>query len=253
MTALISVQHLVNQFGNHRVHDDLNLEVQPNEILGIVGGSGTGKSVLLKTMLGLNKPFSGEISFNNQALSKLSRREWLRMKRHWGVMFQHGALFSSLTVAQNILYPLQEFSGFNAEESNALMHVRLKMVGLEAEVASQFPSELSGGMIKRVALARALVLDPVVLFLDEPTSGLDPVSADEFDHLLLSLQSNLNLTVVMVTHDMDSLFSVCNRIALLVDKKVITGTHEKLLGNPHPGVQRYFSGKRVQAIIRRRA
>ncbi|MEZ5535758.1 MAG: ATP-binding cassette domain-containing protein [Thiolinea sp.] len=252
MDNLITVRHLVNQFGTHRVHDGLNLDVRRNEILGIVGGSGTGKSVLLRTLLGLNQPFSGEIRFNGQELSKLSPAEWLTLKRHWGVMFQRGALFSSLTVAENIQYPLREFSGLTERESKALMYIRLKMVGLDAQVADKFPAELSGGMTKRVALARALALDPVVLFLDEPTSGLDPVSAAEFDQLILSLHANLELTVVMVTHDMDSLFSTCERIALLVDKKIITGTHDELLSNPHPGIQQYFAGDRVQAIIKAR-
>ena len=252
MDNVITARHLVNQFGNHRVHNDLNLEVRRNEILGIVGGSGSGKSVLLRTLLGLNKPFSGEVCFNGQELSKLSAPEWLSLKRHWGVMFQRGALFSSLSVAENIQYPLREFSGLNEQEARALMYIRLKMVGLEPQVADKFPSELSGGMIKRVALARALALDPIILFLDEPTSGLDPVAAAEFDQLIISLHAHLELTVVMVTHDMDSLFSTCDRIALLVDKQIIIGTHDELLANPNPGVQSYFAGDRVRAIIKAR-
>lgn len=252
MDKLITIRNLVNQFGSHRVHDNLNLAVRRNEILGIVGGSGSGKSVLLRTMLGLNKPFSGEISFNGQELGQLSAREWLVLKRHWGVMFQRGALFSSLSVAENIQYPLREFSGLSEQESKALMYIRLKMVGLDARVAEKFPSELSGGMTKRVALARALALDPIILFLDEPTSGLDPVAAAEFDQLIISLHANLELTVIMVTHDMDSLFSTCDRIALLVDKQIVVGTPDELLSNPHPGIQQYFAGERVQAIIKAR-
>lgn len=248
MEPIISIRNLVNQFGKQRVHDGLDLDIYPNEVLGIVGGSGSGKSVLLRTILGLNKPHSGEIVFRGQELTQMKTKELACLKRRWGVMFQRGALFSSLTVADNILFPMREFSPLTAEESRALMYVRLKMVGLEPHVADKFPSELSGGMVKRVALARALALDPLVLFLDEPTSGLDPVSAEAFDQLVVSLHRNLELTVVMVTHDMDSLSSTCERIAMLIDKKIIAGSLQALLANPHPQIQDYFSGGRAQTL-----
>jgi phospholipid/cholesterol/gamma-HCH transport system ATP-binding protein len=240
MDALISIRNLVNQFGVQRIHDGVNLDIYRGEVLGIVGGSGSGKSVLLRTILGLNTPHSGTIQF----------QDFARLKQHWGVMFQRGALFSSLSVADNIQFPLREFSALSAEECRELMVVRLEMVGLERAVADKFPAELSGGMVKRVALARALVLDPVVLFLDEPTSGLDPVSAEEFDQLIGTLHRNLKLTVVMVTHDLDSLFSTCDRIAMLVDKHVIVGTLPDILANPHPQIQAYFSGGRARALRR---
>lgn len=240
MDTLISIHNLVNQFGTQRVHDGLSLDIYRGEVLGIVGGSGSGKSVLLRTILGLNKPYSGTIHF----------QDFARLKQHWGVMFQRGALFSSLSVADNIQFPLREFVVLTPEESRELMYVRLKMVGLERAVADKFPAELSGGMVKRVALARALVLDPVVLFLDEPTSGLDPVSAEEFDQLIGTLHRNLKLTVVMVTHDLDSLFSTCERIAMLVDKQVVAGTLREVLANPHPQIQQYFSGGRARALLR---
>lgn len=240
METLIAIHDLVNQFGTQRIHDGLNLDIYRGEVLGIVGGSGSGKSVLLRTILGLNTPYSGTIQFQESA----------RLKQHWGVMFQRGALFSSLSVADNIQFPLREFSILTADECRELMYVRLNMVGLERSVADKFPAELSGGMVKRVALARALVLDPVVLFLDEPTSGLDPVSAEEFDQLIGTLHRNLKLTVVMVTHDLDSLFSTCDRIAMLVDKHVIVGTLQEILANPHPQIQAYFSGGRARALLR---
>ncbi len=245
MGTLISIRGLINQFGKQRVHDGLDLDINQNEVLGIVGGSGSGKSVLLRTMLGLNRPFAGEIQFDGQDMTQLSAPALVALKRQWGVMFQRGALFSSLTVADNILFPLREFSGLTAAECAALMRIRLQMVGLKPEVATQYPAELSGGMVKRVALARALALDPVVLFLDEPTSGLDPVSAGEFDHLILDLQRILGLTVIMVTHDLDSLFSTCDRIAMLVDKRVIVGTRDELLAHPHPEIRHYFGGVRA--------
>ena len=250
METIIAVKHLVNQFGSQRVHDGLDLEIRHNEVLGIVGGSGSGKSVLLRTILGLNTPTSGEIYFQGQELTGMKRQELAGLKRRWGVMFQRGALFSSLSVADNIQFALREFSHLTPAECRELMLVRLEMVGLEAHVANKFPSELSGGMIKRVALARALVLDPQVLFLDEPTSGLDPVSAEEFDQLITTLHHNLELTVVMVTHDLDSLASVCERIAILVDKRIVDGTLAELLASPHPQIRQYFSGRRAQAIMR---
>ena len=250
METIIEIQHLVNQFGQQRVHDDLNLAIRRNEVLGIVGGSGSGKSVLLRSILGLNTPTSGQIYFQGEELTGMKPQALACLKRRWGVMFQRGALFSSLSVADNIAFPLREFSKLTAEECHELMLVRLAMVGLERHVADKFPSELSGGMIKRVALARALALDPQVLFLDEPTSGLDPVSAEDFDQLITTLHRNLELTVVMVTHDMDSLASVCERIAMLVDKRIVDGTLAELLANPHPQIREYFSGRRAQAIMR---
>lgn len=250
METLISIRQLVNQFGTQRVHDGLNLEIYRGEVLGIVGGSGSGKSVLLRTVLGLQPAFSGEIYFGSTELTQLPPEDFTRLKQHWGVMFQRGALFSSLSVADNIEFPLREFSNLSAQECRELMYVRLEMVGLGRAVADKFPAQLSGGMVKRVALARALVLDPIVLFLDEPTSGLDPVSAEEFDQLIGTLHRNLKLTVVMVTHDLDSLFSTCDRIAMLVDKQVVVGTLRELLANPHPEIQHYFSGGRARALLR---
>jgi phospholipid/cholesterol/gamma-HCH transport system ATP-binding protein len=250
METLISIRKLVNQFGTQRVHDNLNLEIYRGEVLGIVGGSGSGKSVLLRTILGLNKPFSGEIHFGGQDVTRMKPRDFAELQHHWGVMFQKGALFSSLTVADNIQFPLREFSRLEPDECRELMYVRLEMVGLERQVAEKFPEELSGGMVKRVALARALVLDPVVLFLDEPTSGLDPVSAEEFDHLIATLHRKLGLTVVMVTHDLDSLFSTCERIAMLVDRQVVAGTLREVLANPHPQIHEYFSGGRAQVLMK---
>jgi phospholipid/cholesterol/gamma-HCH transport system ATP-binding protein len=248
--TLISIKNLVNQFGTQRVHDGLNLDIYRGEVLGIVGGSGSGKSVLLRTILGLNQAISGEIDFSGEELTQMSPKDFARLKQHWGVMFQHGALFSSLTVADNIEFPLREFSALTHEECHEMMYVRLEMVGLGRHVADKFPAELSGGMIKRVALARALALDPVVLFLDEPTSGLDPVSAEEFDQLIGTLHRNLKLTVVMVTHDLDSLFSTCDRIAMLVDKQVVVGTLREVLANPHPQIQQYFGGERARALLK---
>ena len=250
METLITIRNLINQFGEQRVHDGLNLDIYRGEVLGVVGGSGSGKSVLLRTILGLNKPHSGTIHFSGQELTHMPPQDFARLKQHWGVMFQRGALFSSLSVSDNIQFPLREFSTLTADECRGLMYVRLEMVGLERSVADKFPEALSGGMVKRVALARALVLDPVVLFLDEPTSGLDPVSAEEFDQLIGTLRRNLKLTVVMVTHDLDSLFSTCDRIAMLVDKKVVAGTLQEILANPHPQIQQYFSGGRARALLR---
>ena len=247
MTPLISIKNLGNQFGTQVVHDHLDLDIQKNEILGIVGGSGSGKSVLLRSILGLQQPSSGEIYFNQQNLLQISSERFTQLKQHWGVLFQRGALFSSLTIADNIMFPMQEFSPLNQEEQYELMHVKLKMVGLERNVAGKYPSQLSGGMIKRVALARALALDPILLFLDEPTSGLDPISAAEFDELIVSLHKNLELTVVMVTHDMDSLFTICDRVAVLVDKKIVVGSLEEIMQNKHPWIQQYFGGVRALA------
>lgn len=250
MEPLISIRNLTNQFGTQKVHDGLELDIYQGEVLGIVGGSGSGKSVLLRTILGLNQPVSGEIWFHGQDLATMPVSELTHLKRRWGVLFQKGALFSSLSVADNIQFPMREFTTLSADQCREQMYARLEMVGLDAQVAGKFPAQLSGGMTKRVALARALALEPVVLFLDEPTSGLDPVAAEEFDQLIARLHRNLELTVVMVTHDLDSLFSVCNRVAMLVDGRVVDGTLPALLANPHPHIQHYFGGRRARAIIR---
>jgi phospholipid/cholesterol/gamma-HCH transport system ATP-binding protein len=245
MSALISIKNLVNQFGSQRIHDQLNLDIKDNEILGIVGGSGSGKSVLMRSIIGLQAPYSGEIYFNGEDLTQMDERRSTELKSNWGVLFQRGALFSSLSVADNIMLPMIEFSPLTKEERYELMLIKLNMVGLDHQVALKYPSELSGGMVKRVALARALALDPILLFLDEPTSGLDPISASEFDELIASLHKNLGITVVMVTHDMDSLFTICDRVAVLVDKKVIVGTLDEILDNQHPWIRRYFGGARA--------
>ena len=248
METMIHIAQLVNAFGQQQVHENLDLTVYRGEILGIVGGSGSGKSVLLRSILGLQQPQAGHIYFAGQDLLQMPSKQLAQWRRRWGVMFQRGALFSSLSVGDNILFPLREFARFTPAESRALMHMRLQMVGLQPSVASKFPADLSGGMVKRVALARALVLDPQVLFLDEPTSGLDPRAAEEFDQLLVSLHQQLGLTVIMVTHDLNSLSSVCDRVGILVDKRMVVDTLAALLVNPHPAIQAYFSSNRAQAL-----
>ncbi|CAA6806654.1 MAG: Methionine ABC transporter ATP-binding protein [uncultured Thiotrichaceae bacterium] len=245
MSALIAIRNLVNQFGRQCVHDQLNMDIYQNEILGLVGGSGSGKSVLLRSIVGLQKPKQGKIYFNDEELTELDSERATEIKRHWGMLFQRGALFSSLTVAENIMLPMKEFSNLTKEERYEIMWIKLHMVGLENPVASKYPAELSGGMVKRVALARAMALDPEVLFLDEPTSGLDPISASEFDELIASLHKSLGLTVLMVTHDMDSLFTLCDRVAVVVDKKIIAGTLEEILDDKHPWIQEYFHSPRA--------
>lgn len=249
MDVVISVKDLVNRFSNHVVHDGLNLDVYRGEILGVVGGSGSGKSVLLNTILGLNHAHSGSIEIAGRDITKLKKGELLHIQKQWGVLFQDGALFSSLTVLENISIPLREYSKLSNSMVESLALLKLKLVGLAPEAASKFPSELSGGMRKRAALARALALDPHLLFLDEPTAGLDPISAAEFDELLQYLQRTLSLTVVMITHDLDSLYTICDRIAVLVDKKMIVDNLENLLRTKHQWISAYFHGKRSRAVL----
>lgn len=241
---LLSVQGIVNQFGSHRVHDGVSFDLHRNEILGIVGGSGSGKSVLFRTLLGLHKPNAGNVVYQGQSLIGLPQRRRAIVTRRWGVLFQSGALFSSLTVSENIQLPLKESVSIRPGLRKQLADIKLKMVGLDVAVGARFPSELSGGMVKRVALARALALDPELVFLDEPTSGLDPISAAEFDALLRRLQKDIGLTVIMITHDMDSIFSACDRLAVLVDKQVIVDTVQHIVDHPHPWIQDYFHGTR---------
>jgi phospholipid/cholesterol/gamma-HCH transport system ATP-binding protein len=244
----IRVSDLVVGFGRHVVIDHLSLDVRRGEILGLVGASGGGKSVLMRTIIGLIPRQSGTIEVMGAAIGDTHDRSNRSAAGRWGILFQQGALFSSLTVRQNVQFPLRE----NLVLSDALMdeiaNAKLEMVGLKPEDGDKFPSELSGGMTKRVALARALALDPEIVFLDEPTSGLDPIGAGEFDELIATLQRTLGLTVFMVTHDLDTLHTVCDRIAVLADHKVIaTGDMATMLASKHPWLRAYFHGKRSRA------
>jgi phospholipid/cholesterol/gamma-HCH transport system ATP-binding protein len=246
-TPVISVRNLVNRFGSQVVHDGVNLDVMPGEVLGIVGGSGTGKSVLLRTMLGLQRPASGQILVEGRDITCMSDAELLSVKRRYGVTFQHGALFSSLSVAENIQLPIREYFDASPEALEALTELRLRMVGLSVDAGAKLPAQLSGGMVKRAALARALALDPGLLFLDEPTAGLDPISAAGFDELVMYLHRGLKLTIIMITHDLDTLLATCSRVAVLVDRKIVVDTLGGIMNNPHPWIQEYFHGPRARA------
>jgi phospholipid/cholesterol/gamma-HCH transport system ATP-binding protein len=243
----ILLHGLEARFGPRTIFQNLDLEVRRGEVMGVVGGSGTGKSVLLRTIVGLNHPTAGTIELLGErpaALDEVARR---RLDRRMGVLFQDGALFSSLTVAQNVEVPLRENLTLSETLIGDITRLKLAMVGLPADAALKYPSEISGGMRKRAGLARALALDPEMLFLDEPTAGLDPISAAEFDMLIGDLQRSLSLTVLMVTHDLDSLYAICDRIAVLVDKRVRVGTLEEHLRDPHPWIHAYFHGPRGRA------
>ena len=245
--AVIKVRKLVNGFGDQILHDHIDLDVYRGEILGVVGGSGTGKSVLLRSIVGLNKIKSGTIEVFGQDTSTLNDAQMRRIEMRWGVLFQEGALFSSQTIAENIQVPLREYLDMPQELMNEIASMKLSMVGLPEDAASKHPSELSGGMKKRAGLARALALDPDIVFLDEPTAGLDPISANMFDELVKDLQKSLNLTVFMVTHDLDTLRATTDRIAVLVDRRIRVGTIDELRRDPHPWIQQYFSGPRGRA------
>lgn len=245
----IQVRNLVVGFGEKLILNGLDLDVRRGEVLGFVGGSGTGKSVLTRTVLGLVQKRSGAIAVFGRDLDGLKPAEHRALEQRWGVLFQHGALFSGLTVRQNIQVPMREYLGISQRLMDELALLKIEMVGLHADAANKFPSELSGGMIKRAALARALALDPDILFLDEPTSGLDPIGAAEFDELISTLQKTLGLTVFMVTHDLDSLYSICDRIAALADGKVIAvGSIDEMLASQHPWLRSYFHGKRARQL-----
>jgi phospholipid/cholesterol/gamma-HCH transport system ATP-binding protein len=246
---IIKVRGLVNAFGDRIIHDHLDLDVYRGEVLGVVGGSGMGKSVMLRSIIGLNKPLSGEIEVFGKKTAYAESRRMQSLETRWGVLFQEGALFSSKTVAENIQVPLREYTSMSQRLMNEVASMKLTMVGLPEDAAHKYPSELSGGMKKRAGLARALALDPELLFLDEPTSGLDPISANQFDNLIRSLQKSLGLTVFMVTHDLDSLRAVADRIAVLVDKAIITGTISELRQNKNAWIQEYFSGERGRAAL----
>jgi phospholipid/cholesterol/gamma-HCH transport system ATP-binding protein len=217
-------------------------------VFGIVGGSGSGKSVLLKTMLGLRQPDAGAIELEGRDITRLSDRELRDVKRRYGVTFQHGALFTSLTVRENVILPIVEALQLEEATLRSLAELRLRMVGLPVAAGDKYPAQLSGGMVKRAALARALALDPVLLFLDEPTAGLDPIAAAAFDELVLYLRRTLGLTVVMVTHDLDTLARTCDRVAVLVEAKVIVDTLEGIVRNEHPWIREYFHGARGRLV-----
>ena len=244
---ILTVTGLRTQFGPTVIHDQLDFSVRAGEVMGVVGGSGTGKSVLVRTIIGLNRPRAGRIAVFGHDLAALSPAETRALQSRWGVLFQDGALFSSLTVAQNIEVPMKEHSDLPPALRKELIEVKVAMVGLPPDAAHKYPAELSGGMRKRAGLARALALDADILFLDEPTAGLDPIGAANFDTLIGDLQRALGLTVVMVTHDLDSLYAICDRVSVLVDKRVKVGTIEELMREPDPWIQEYFGGPRGRA------
>ncbi|KXF76989.1 ABC transporter ATP-binding protein [Paramesorhizobium deserti] len=246
---VISVRDVTVSFGSQTVLDKLCLDIFPGEILGFIGPSGSGKSVLMRTILGLNRKASGEIRIFGRNIDNVTETEKMAIDMRMGVLFQHGALFSSLNVLENIQVPMREYLDLSPKLMDELARLKIDLVGLTPDTAEKFPSELSGGMIKRAALARALALDPDVVFLDEPTSGLDPIGAAEFDDLIANLRDTMGLTVYMVTHDLDSLFAVCDRIAVLGKKRVLVeGTIEDMLTVDDPWVKSYFRGKRARQI-----
>ena len=247
--TVIQVRGLRNSFGDQVVHENLDLEVKRGEILGVVGGSGTGKSVLMRSIIGLQTPDAGEVEVFGEPMVGRNEDEARDVRRRWGILFQNGALFSTLTVAENVQVPLREyFGGLDKTLLDEIASYKVTMTGLPAEAGPKYPSELSGGMRKRAGLARALSLDPELLFLDEPTAGLDPISAAHFDELIKSLKETLGLTVFLITHDLDTLYAICDRVAVIADKKVIAvGTIPELLALDHEWIQEYFRGPRGRA------
>jgi phospholipid/cholesterol/gamma-HCH transport system ATP-binding protein len=244
---VIRVRGLVSRFGAQVVHDGLDMEVRTNEIFGVVGGSGTGKTVLMRTILGLRRPDAGSVELYGKDVQHLAASDRGTLVRSYGVTFQNGALISSLSVAQNIQLPMREYYPVSEKTLDELAELNLRLVGLAPDDGKKFPAQLSGGMVKRAALARALSLEPKLLFLDEPTAGLDPISAAAFDELLLYLHAQLRLTVVMITHDLDTLFRTCSRVGVIVDGRMITDTLDGILQNQNAWIHEYFHGSRARA------
>ena len=248
--TVISIRGLKTQFGSQVVHDNLDLDIYRGEIVGIVGGSGTGKSVLLRTIAGLNRPREGTIDVLGIDMRRADQDTLAKAGSNWGVMFQDGALFSSLTVRENVEVPMRTIDGLDPKIRRQLADLKISMVGLPYFAGDKYPSELSGGMRKRAGLARALALDPQIVFLDEPTAGLDPIGASDFDQLILGLSRSLGLTVFLVTHDLDTLHAICDRIAVLSEKRVlVTGTMQDMLKVDNPWVHEYFHGPRARAAL----
>ena len=244
-TPIIRVENLVNRFGKQVVHDNLSFDIEAGEIIGIVGGSGSGKSVLMRSIIGLHQPNEGNITVRGKKITSTGKPP----AGVFGVLFQHGALFSALTVEQNVMVPLKECSALKEEECEALSRLKISLVGPPPEAAEKYPSQLSGGMIKRASLARAMALDPPILFLDEPTAGLDPIGANDFDLLIKQLHRSLGVTVIIITHDLDTLFTLCTRVAVLVDKRIILDTIPNLMQSDHPWIKSYFHGPRARAAM----
>jgi phospholipid/cholesterol/gamma-HCH transport system ATP-binding protein len=248
--AILSARGIVNRFGRQVVHDKLDLDIRRGEILGIAGGSGSGKSVLLKTLIGLHRPDAGEVVLDGKPVTGLADTERAFL---FGVLFQQGALFSSLSVAQNVMLPLREHTSLAPEARERIAAMKLELAGLGADSGIKLPAELSGGMVKRAALARALALDPRMLFLDEPTSDLDPITAGGIDALILQLNRSLGVTVVIVTHDLTTLFGVCGRVAMLVDKSVTVDTLDRLMRSRHPWIRDFLHGPRARGAMSARS
>jgi phospholipid/cholesterol/gamma-HCH transport system ATP-binding protein len=244
--SVVEVRGLVNRFGGQVVHDGLDMQVERDEVFGIVGGSGSGKSVLLRTILGLQRPQAGVVRINGSDITHLTEAQLRPIKAGYGVAFQSGALYSGLTLLQNVQLPMIEYLELERTALDELALLKIRLVGLPADAADKYPAQLSGGMVKRAAVARALALDPVLLFLDEPTSGLDPVSAAAFDDLVLYLQKQLRLTIVMITHDLDSIFRTCNRVGVIVDHHMESDTLQRIVDHPNPWIQAYFHGERAR-------
>ncbi|MBV8146403.1 MAG: ATP-binding cassette domain-containing protein [Gammaproteobacteria bacterium] len=247
--AVLEVRGLVNRLDGHLVHDGLDMEVRRDEVFGIVGASGSGKTVLLRTILGLQRPVAGVVCIGGRDITRLSEAELRPVKACYGVAFQQGALFSGLTVRENVQLPMIEHLNLAPAARDELALLKIRLAGLPADAAGKYPAQLSGGMVKRAAVARALALDPKLLFLDEPTSGLDPVSAAAFDELTLYLQKQLKLTIVMITHDLDSIFRTCNRVGVIVDRRMESDTLERIVDHPDPWIQAYFHGERARARL----
>jgi len=248
--VVLKLRGVRTQFGDNIIHDNLDFDVFRGEIVGLVGGSGTGKSVLLRTIIGLNRYTQGTVEMLGVDISTLHGQAERSMQARTGVQFQDGALFSSLSVTENIIVPIREHVGLEEQTMRDIAALKVAMVGLPADAGEKKPSELSGGMRKRASLARALALDPDVLFLDEPTAGLDPIGATHYDELVKGLNESLGVTILMVTHDLDSLYAACDRVAVLLDKRVVVGTIEELLKFDHPWVHEYFRGPRGRAAAR---